>query len=211
MFSRSLRFYLLSTALLLICALVVVGKGLSKKSEQQPFVPNSEVSSISLINRAIKTDNTIATSDSKFNKQFNMSLSKASSKLAEKLTFRLPSAILPTTYNLFLNPDLKTKTFTGNVKITFNVSESMPYVALHSKFLNVTANKLIRNLQNGAEGIPIKGAFEYEKYEYFIVEPESELSPGNYTIDLSFDGRLDGKIVGFYESSYFDKTKNETR
>lgn len=172
-------------------------------------MPNSEVSSISLINRAIKTDKN--TSDSKFKKQFDMSLGKASSKLAEKLTFRLPSAIRPTTYNLLLNPNLQTKTFSGNVKIAFNVSESMPFVALHSKFLNVTTNKLIRNLQNGAEGIPIKSSFEYGKYEYFVVEPESELSPGNYTIDLSFDGRLDGKIVGFYGSSYFDKTKNQTR
>lgn len=191
---------------------MVVGKGLSARSEEQSFEPNSEISSISLINRSIKTDkNTIDTSDSKFKKKFNMSLAKIPSKLAEKLSFRLPSAIRPTSYNLLLNPNLQTKTFSGNVKIDFNVFEPMSYVALHSKFLNVTANKLIRNLDNGAEGIQIKSSFEYETYEYFVVEPESELSAGNYTIDLNFDGRLDGKIVGFYGSSYFDKMKNETR
>ena len=133
------------------------------------------------------------------------------SKLVENLTFRLPAAIHPTYYNLFLNPNLKTKTFSGNVKIDFNVTEPVPFVALHSKFLNVTTNKLIKNLENGAEGIPIKSSFEYEKYEYFIVEPESTLPVGNYTIDLSFDGNLHGKIVGFYGSSYFDPIKNQSR
>lgn len=133
------------------------------------------------------------------------------SKLVENLTFRLPSSIRPTAYNLFLNPNLETKTFSGNVKIDFNVLETVKVVALHSKFLNVTTNKLIRNLDNGAEGIPIKSSFEYDKFEYFIVEPESELVAGNYTIDLTFDGNLDNKIVGFYGSSYFDKVKNKTR
>lgn len=140
-----------------------------------------------------------------------MNIGKAASKLVENLTFRLPSAIKPFAYTLFLNPNLETKTFSGNVKIDFNVSEPVPFVTLHSKFLNVTTNKLIRNLENGAEGIPIKSSFEYEKYEYYIVEPESQLSVGNYTIDLDFNGRLDGKIVGFYGSSYYDETKNQSR
>jgi Peptidase M1 N-terminal domain len=200
------------SALLLICALVVVGRGLSARSDKQFAEPTQEISSISLINRAINPNkNTIETSDTKFKKKFDMSLGKMASKLVENLTFRLPAAIRPTSYNLFLNPNLETKTFSGNVKIDFSVSEASPFVAVHSKFLNVTTNKLIRNLENGAEGIAIKSSFEYEKYEYFIVEPETELSVGNYTIDLNFNGSLDGKIVGFYGSSYFDKMRNQTR
>lgn len=140
-----------------------------------------------------------------------MNIGKAASKLVENLTFRLPRAIKPLSYNLLLNPNLETKSFSGNVKIEFNVTETVPFVTLHSKFLNVTTNKLIRNLENGAEGIPIKSSFEYDKFEYYIVEPETSLDVGNYTIDLDFEGRLDGKIVGFYGSSYFDKTKNQTR
>lgn len=197
---------------MLICALVVVGRGLSAKSDKQVIDHKSEISSVSLINRALNPNkNSIDTNNPKLNKKHNMNISKAASKLVENLTFRLPAAIKPYAYNLFLHPNLETKTFSGNVKIEFSVSESVPFVALHSKFLNVTTNKLIRNLENGAEGIPIKSSFEFEKYEYFIVEPESSLSAGNYTIDLDFNGRLDGKIVGFYGSSYFDKTKNQTR
>lgn len=210
--SSSAFVFLSFSALLLICALVVVGKGLSAKSDKLFEEPKHQISSISLINRAINPNrNTINTIDTKSRQKLDMSLGKMASKLVENLTFRLPAAIRPTAYNLFLNPNLETKTFSGNVKIDFSVSEATPLVALHSKFLNVTTNKLIKNLENGAEGIAIKSAFEYEKFEYFIVEPEAALSVGNYTIDLSFDGSLDGKIVGFYGSSYFDKTKNQTR
>lgn len=133
------------------------------------------------------------------------------SKLVENLTFRLPAAIRPTYYNLFIHPNLETKKFSGNVKIEINVTEPVNFIALHSKFLNVTTNKLIKQLENGAEGIPIKSAFEYEKYEFFIVEPESPLATGKYTLDLNFEGNLAGKLVGFYGSSYFDKTRNKTR
>lgn len=199
------------TALLLICALVVVGNGISAKRETEE-IKSLDISSISLTNRAINPDkNAIDTSDPKYKKNFDMSLGKMASKLVENLTFRLPAAVRPTLYNLFLNPNLATKSFTGNVKIDFNVTESVSFVALHSKYLNVTTNKLIKNLENGAEGIPIKSSFEYEKFEYFIVEPETKLEAGSYTIDLDFSGSLDHKIVGFYGSSYLDSIKNQTR
>jgi glutamyl aminopeptidase len=159
-----------------------------------------------LINRA-NNKNTIDTSDSKFNKKYNMSIAK----IVDKLTFRLPRQISPVAYNLLLHPDLKNQTFKGSVKIDFVVSDPINFVALHSKLLEVKTKSLIKKLDNGAEGIGIKNSFEFEKFEYFIVEPDVTLTVGNYTIDLDFNGRLDGSIVGFYGSSYFDKTKNERR
>lgn len=97
------------------------------------------------------------------------------------------------------------------MQIDFVVSEPMNFVALHSKFLKVQPKSLVRQLDNGAEGIGIKSSFEYEQFEYFIVEPDSVLSVGNYTIDLDFEGRLDRSIVGFYGSSYYDKVKQQKR
>lgn len=197
--------------MLLLCALVAVGRGLVI-AKSNKTVNESDISSISLINRSSNVfKNTIDTSDPKYTKNFDMSIGKAASKLVENLTFRLPVAIRPSYYELLLNPNLETKTFAGNVKIDFSVSEPVPFVALHSKYLNVSTNKLIRNLENGAEGIAIKSSFEYPKYEYFIVEPEANLEVGNYSIVLDFTGRLDSGIVGFYGSSYFDKMNNRTR
>jgi glutamyl aminopeptidase len=132
-------------------------------------------------------------------------------KIIEGLTFRLPRSIKPIKYNLLLHPDLNKKTFTGNVKIDIKVTEQMPFIALHSKFLNVTSTKLMRQLQNGLEGIDIKSTFEYEKFEYFVVEPEKPLAAGNYTVDLDFNGSLSDKIVGFYSSMYYDKSRDKKR
>lgn len=189
----------------------VVGNGLALKRDK-PLYSDTEISSISLVNRAISANkNIIETSDKQFTKKFDMTIGKMASKLVENLTFRLPAAIRPTYYNLFLHPNLETKRFTGNVKIDFNVTEPVNFVAVHSKYLNVTTNKLIKQLENGAEAIPIKSAFEYEKYEFFIVEPETQLATGKYTLDLNFEGSLVDKLVGFYGSSYFDKTRNKTR
>lgn len=129
--------------------------------------------------------------------------------IAEKLTFRLPNGIRPSLYSLLINPDLKMKTFKGNVKIDITVFDKSPFIALHSKFLNVTAAKLMKQLQNGLEGIALKRTFEYEKFEYFVVEPEVTLDVGNYTLDLDFNGSLQDKIVGLYSSSY--PIKNQTR
>jgi len=186
---------------LLLCALVVVGKGLSERSDKLSTNQPEEISKISLINRS----NNANKSASGANKKFNMN------KIAESLTFRLPRAIKPSLYNLLLHPDLEKKTFSGNVKIDVSVSEDMPYVALHSKFLNITKVNMMKNLMNGAEGISIKNSFEYPKFEFFVIEPESALGAGNYTIDLDFNGSLDGSLVGFYGSSYFDKMKNKSR
>lgn len=187
-------------ALLLLCALVVVGKGLSERSDKLSKEQPEEISKISLINRS-NTSNKSGSANNKFNMN----------KITESLTFRLPRAIKPSTYNLLLHPDLEKKTFSGNVKIDISLSEDMPYVPLHSKFLNITKVNLMKNLVNGGEGIGIKNSFEYPKFEYFVIEPESALKAGNYTIELGFNGSLDNKIVGFYGSSYFDKMRNKSR
>lgn len=191
--------------MLLLCALVVVGKGLSQ-NDKQLITKSNELSSLILINHSINK-NTIDTGNSKLKKKFNM----IGSKVIENLTFRLPNAIKPIKYNLELNPNLKTKLFSGNVKIDIKVSDESPFIALHSKFLNISKVNLMKNLINGFEGINIKNSFEYEKFEYFVVEPEVALQPGNYTIDMDFNGSLQDKIVGFYGSTYLDKMKNQTR
>lgn len=187
-----------------------MGKGLAEKGDkQQNSVAElgNDISSISLINRA-NNKNTIHSVNTKFNnKKYNMSIAK----VVDKLTFRLPRQISPLSYNLLLHPDLKNQSFTGNVKIDFVVSDPINFVALHSKLLKVHPKSLVKKLENGAEGVGIKNSFEYEKFEYFIVEPESILNIGNYTIDLDFEGRLDGSIVGFYGSSYYDQVKKQKR
>lgn len=135
------------------------------------------------------------------------------SKVLSHLTFRLPREIKPLHYDLFLAPDLKTNAFNGNVKIKIKIEDSIPYIALHANKLNITSTDLLKvNPDNGSlQKVNILQTFPYEKYEYFVIEPEKLLMAGNYEIKMQFDGRLDKRIIGFYSSKYFDERKNETR
>lgn len=188
-----------------------MGRGLDKKSS---FLfadnDNDSISSISLTNQAIRNinKNTIDTSNPKFDKK---KTSLSMKKIMESLTFRLPKAISPVNYNILLHPNLTTEMFNGNVKIDFTVSEKVPFVVLHTKALNITKTKLMRQLTNGLEGINVKNTFEYEKFEQFVIEPEVSLDVGNYTVELDFDGSTKGKLTGFYSSTYFHKGKNIKR
>lgn len=135
------------------------------------------------------------------------------SKVLSHLTFRLPREIKPFHYDLFLAPDLNINAFNGNVKIKIQIEDSISYIALHANKLNITSTDLLKiNPNDGSlQKINILQTFPYEKYEYFVIEPEKLLMAGNYEIKMQFDGRLDKRIVGFYSSKYFDERKNETR
>lgn len=137
---------------------------------------------------------------------------KMSSKVLNHLKFRLPRAIKPIHYDLFLAPNLKTHEFNGRVRINITVDEPMPVIALHANKLNITSTNLMQVLPDGThKNVGIASTFPYEKFEYFCIEPEKMLDVGNYEIKMNFDGRLDKRIVGFYSSTYFDEKKNEHR
>lgn len=88
----------------------------------------------------------------------------------------------------------------------------MPFIALHSNKLNITETTLAKLKGDGSQtSIGISNTFLYEKFEYFIIEPEAQLSAGNYELKMNFDGRLDKHTVGFYSSTYFDDKKNQHR
>ncbi len=209
--------------LFLLCALVFLGKSLAKQqvsdSEQDIvsyFTDSSHFDKIPILLANTKIDSSQENRAEQYDSEnlLRSSVDKKwhkMQKVIEQLTFRLPRQIKPISYNLFLHPNLTSKSFTGNVQIQFNVTDTLPVIAVHSKKLNVTTNSLNRLLTNGMEAIPIKRSFEYDPLEYWVVEPESSLNAGDYKLDLSFSGNLDKRIVGFYGSSYFDKIKNETR
>lgn len=215
----------------LITALVLVGRSLSNgilsntvRANQLNNDSDIYLHTTKLINNnrglTIKSfdSDTSNLSDNKAN-QFkantfvNMTALKMS-KIVEHLTWKLPKEIKPTLYNLLLHPDLTNKTYSGNVSIHLDIVKPISYIAVHSKKLNVSNTKLVRvdatNGSNNETNIPIFNAFEYPQYEYWITEVEKPLDTGKYILDLTFDGSLTNRIVGFYQSSYKD-INNKTR
>ncbi|XP_046962150.1 glutamyl aminopeptidase [Vanessa cardui] len=112
---------------------------------------------------------------------------------------RLSKYVKPTNYILKLWPDIKNKTFEGKVTISLNVLKSTDSIYLHAKDLSILEVKL-KNFHN--ETILVASTNILNAAEVLQVNLHNEIKPNaNYKLDIMFSGRLDGGIVGFYEST----------
>lgn len=135
------------------------------------------------------------------------------SKILQHLSFRLPKELRPLRYSLTLQPDLKNKTFSGNVTIKLEVIKPISYIPVHSKFLTVATKEVLQlgNEEKPSRIIKPLLTFEHPQLEYWVTEFAEPLETGNYSLQLAFNGSLVDRIVGFYQSSYLDKERNEKR
>lgn len=135
------------------------------------------------------------------------------SKIIDQLSWRLPKEIKPILYELTLKPDLKTKTFSGNIDIHLSVVQPISFIAVHAHTLAITKTLLVsKNATNGdRNNITIAHAFAYPKYQYWVTEVPNPLPLGDYVLGLTFNGSLENRIVGFYQSTYIKPTSNESR
>ena len=123
----------------------------------------------------------------------------------------LPDTVVPTHYDIWLYPDFyyNASTFYGRESITIRIAEETQYILLHIKLMTVNVTKLFD--ADGNE-LAIKQAFGYEPLEYWVVEPEAQLTVGaNYVLYLEFSGSLVNGIVGYYKSTYINALTGEER
>lgn len=135
------------------------------------------------------------------------------SKVVQHLSWRLPREIKPSFYDLFLHPDFDTQLFSGRVSIRLEVTRPISFVAVHAKSLDITETGLVRNLAGDdlTRDIPIARAFAHPEFDYWVTELDAPLDVGEYDLRLTFNGKLSGKITGFYSSSYKDIENDQTR
>ncbi|XP_063912999.1 aminopeptidase A-like isoform X2 [Zophobas morio] len=110
--------------------------------------------------------------------------------------YRLPAVAAPTTYDLYLYPDLQTGLFKGKVSADTDITENTNSVVLHSNQLN------INSVHIGEE----EGVFEIDKdYELLSVRKRDGSNfekDSKVKITVDFDGDMKNRIVGLYTSSY---------
>lgn len=136
---------------------------------------------------------------------------KMAHRFANQLGFRLQTEIKPLLYKLELFPDLSTKKFTGSVEIDLEVQNPVPYIAIHSKSLQISNTSLVAVQAGSSEAMPIAASYPFEKFEYWVTEFEQPIDKGRYKFSLNFNGSLADRIVGLYSSSYFSPSRNATR
>ncbi|KAJ8271605.1 hypothetical protein COCON_G00104640 [Conger conger] len=123
--------------------------------------------------------------------------------------FRLPTYIRPTHYNLHLEPDLDSDTYTGTVSIHLEVSKPTQHLWLHIRETFVRSlPRLQRRKGQTLVDVSLKSCFEYRPQQYVVVQAAEELTANGpdeaYILTLDFQGWLNGSLVGFYRTTYME-------
>ena len=116
--------------------------------------------------------------------------------------YRLPRHVVPIRYDLRLEPDLKTATFSGEETITLTINQPTAEIVLNAADLEIrTASLWATDGTNHGLTIELDEALERCRLTL-----GTSIAPGTWTLRLTFAGILNDKLRGFYRSTYKDKT-----
>ncbi|NXW64321.1 AMPN Aminopeptidase, partial [Eurystomus gularis] len=129
--------------------------------------------------------------------------------------WRLPTALVPETYEVTLQPFLAPKdnasyTFEGNSSVVFLCKEATSLILIHSKALNYTMQGSFHASLQAVDGfsVPVISRTWLETTtQYLVVQLGGDLQPGQrYQLFSSFTGELADDLAGFYRSEYVDES-----
>ncbi|MGI9052725.1 MAG: M1 family metallopeptidase, partial [Ilumatobacteraceae bacterium] len=109
--------------------------------------------------------------------------------------YRLPRAAIPSRYDVELAPDLAAATFAGRVQIALDVTEPVAQLVLNAIELDIAEVRV------DASDVP--WSLE-EDTERLMIRPAGGLEPGAVDVVITFAGRLNDKLRGFYRSTFTD-------
>lgn len=123
---------------------------------------------------------------------------------------RLPTAIEPISYNIFLHPNITLAKFYGTVEIQARIKSKTSMIVLHTKNLTIS-DISIKSMNVPSTEILVQKHLEFLKNEQMAIITDKEMDVSSVIeISINFEANLVKKLAGLYLSSY--KTKNgETR
>jgi len=113
--------------------------------------------------------------------------------------YRLPRHVVPSKYELRLEPDLEKAVFHGQETVTVTVFQPATSVILNAADLAIS-HAAIENAQ-----IRLDAAIELDEplQRCRLTFPQT-VTPGDWRLHLTFHGQLNDKLRGFYRSTYKD-------
>lgn len=114
--------------------------------------------------------------------------------------YRLPRHVIPSHYDLRIEPDLQSHSFTGHEVVTLSVAEPTADIVLNAAELEVSSALL-----SGEGNPPHIGTVQMdEDLQRCRITFPSVIPPGEWKLALTFRGTLNDKLRGFYRSTYKD-------
>ncbi|KAM3562523.1 hypothetical protein ARSEF4850_002741 [Beauveria asiatica] len=112
----------------------------------------------------------------------------------------LPTNVIPRHYQLELEPDFDRFTFNGIVVIDLDIVEDSSSITLHSLEIGIRAVKITSGGREISQGLAIA---QDEQRQTTTISFARRLNEGDKAqLELTFDGQLNNKMVGFYRSGY---------
>src|SRR5215510_10286550 len=106
---------------------------------------------------------------------------------------RLPRSVAPSRYDIRLEPDLTTSTFTGSETVAITVTEPVSEIWLNAVDLTITAAR-VESARGDAQSGSATAEPASERYRIAFATP---LAPGALRLHLDFHGTLNDKLRGF--------------
>jgi puromycin-sensitive aminopeptidase len=123
--------------------------------------------------------------------------------------YRLPSSVVPSKYDLSIEPDLTKSTFAGEESIAIDIKSKVSQILLNSVDLNVS--NVVCTLQSEkAKSFAASRVEKLAKQERVAISFPGPLNPGLYTLKLHFNGILKDDLRGLYRSSIKDASGKKT-
>jgi len=116
------------------------------------------------------------------------------------MSYRLPTTVVPSRYDIRLEPDLPTGTFAGEATVTVTVREPVDEILLNAAELAIRSVAI-----EGPGGRTLEGAATLEPdTERARLRFPERLDPGESRLRLAFTGILNDQLHGFYRSTWKD-------
>ncbi len=111
---------------------------------------------------------------------------------------RLPRTVVPSRYEIRIEPDLAAATFVGQETIELTVREPTAEIVLNAADLGIRSAVFL----NGAGRRAIAKVAVDVPAEQALLRCAEPLDPGPWRLSLEFDGVLNDRLRGFYRSTF---------
>jgi puromycin-sensitive aminopeptidase len=116
--------------------------------------------------------------------------------------YRLPRHVIPTRYELRLEPDLARAAFTGQAVVILTITQPTTTIVMNAVDLAIGQADIA-----GPTGAYRAASIELdEPLQRSRLTFAQAIAPGEWTLRLTFQGTLNDKLRGFYRSTYKDQS-----
>src|SRR5262245_28678491 len=116
------------------------------------------------------------------------------------MDYRLPTTVVPSRYEIRLEPDLERATFAGEETVKVAVLEPVSEIVLNAVDLEIPGVAA-----ESADGLVVQGTASLDAgAERARLLFPSPLAAGEWRLRLRFTGVLNDRLHGFYRSTYTD-------